>query len=167
MTDYRRLFVGGLPFLVLVLGMGGLWLHLLVSEEDVRWPEADSPGVEGQWVQPPAAVRTFADLQTYSAIWERPLFSEQRKPDFQSAAPTDVPPPGVDDLTLTGVILAPPMRRAWLKQRGGQILSLKEGDLLPNGWSLIRIEDRKIEISYGAHRHILTISSLRLPTSSQ
>jgi general secretion pathway protein N len=111
-------------------------------------------------------MRQLADLQTFSAVWELPLFAEQRRPDRQGA---DVgnPPPALDDLMLTGVVVAPPLRVALFRRSGNEVLSVKEGDPLPNGWSLAHIEEQKVELTFGEHRHTLQISSPRLPMSIQ
>ncbi|MCM8915449.1 hypothetical protein LJD21_25075 [Pseudomonas inefficax] len=106
----------------------------------------------------------MVDLQAYSAVWELPLFADQRRPDPQDPN-VGTPAPALDDLVLTGVIVAPPLRVALLRQSGDQVLSAKEGDVLPNGWSLAHIEEQKVELAYGENRHTLEISSPKLPMS--
>lgn len=164
MSDYRRLLVAWLPYLLPVLLLSALWLYLLATEAPVQWPAlgpAPAPA-EPEAAQP--AERSVVDLQTYSAVWELPLFADRRRPD-----PLDpnagTPPPALDDLVLTGVIVAPPLRVALLRQSGDQALSAKEGDVLPNGWSLAHIEEQKVELAYGEKRHTLEISSPKLPMS--
>ncbi|QVL18968.1 hypothetical protein KH389_27035 [Pseudomonas qingdaonensis] len=164
MNDYRRLLMAWLPYLLPTLLMSALWFYLLATEAAVQWP-ASSPvlaPVAGQAETAPLAERPMIDLQAYSAVWELPLFAEQRRPDPQDPD-AGTPPPALDDLVLTGVIVAPPLRVALLRQSGDQVLSAKEGDALPNGWSLARIEEQKVELTYGEHRHTLEISSPKLP----
>jgi len=166
MNDIRRLLMSWLPYLLPVFLLGALWLYLLGTEAPVQWPAlgpAPAP-VAGQAEVAPLAERSVVDLQTYSAVWELPLFADQRRPDPQDPN-AGVPPPTLDDLVLTGVIVAPPLRVALLRQSGDQVLSAKEGDVLPNGWSLAQIEEQKVELTYGENRHTLEVSSPKLPMS--
>lgn len=166
MNDYRRLFMVWLPYMLAVLLLSAMWFYLLATEAPVQWPVSDPAptAAAGQAESTALAERPVVDLQTYSAVWELPLFADQRRPD-----PLDpnagTPPPPVDDLVLTGVIVAPPLRVALLRQSGDQVLSAKEGDVLPNGWSLAHIDEQKIELAYGEKRHTLEISSPKLPMS--
>jgi general secretion pathway protein N len=167
MNDYRRLLTAWLPYLLPVLLLSALWLYLLGTEVSVQRP-APGPASSAEQVKvAPPAERHVVDLQTYSAVWELPLFADQRRPDPEQDADAGNPPPTFDDLLLTGVIVAPPLRVALLRQSGDQVLSLKEGDVLPNGWSLAHIEEQKVELTYGAHHHTLEISSPRLPMPIQ
>lgn len=164
MNDYRRLLKAWLPCLLPVLLLSALWLYLLATEAPVQWPDSvDAPTPVAVQAEAPAQGEpTVVDLQTYSAVWELPLFADQRRPD-----PLDpnagTPPPALDDLVLTGVIVAPPLRVALLRQSGDQVLSAKEGDVLPNGWSLAHIDEQKVELTYGESRQTLEISSPKLP----
>lgn len=165
MNDYRRLCMAWLPYLFSTLLLGALWLYLLTTEALVRWPApspAPTPTVQSEAAA--LAELPMVDLQTYSAVWELPLFTEQRRPDSQDLT-AGMPPPALDDLVLTGVIVAPPLRVALLRQNGEKVLSAKEGDALPNGWSLSHIEEHRVELAYGDNRHTLEISSPKLPMS--
>lgn len=166
MNDYRRLLTAWLPYLLPVLLLSALWLYLVATDAPVEWPVPDPvsmPLVKQEEISA-LADRPHVDLQTYSAVWELPLFADRRLPDPQDPNAGTLPP-ALDDLVLTGVIVAPPLRVALLRQSGDQVLSVKEGDVLPNGWSLAHIEEQKVELAYGETRQTLEISSPKLPMS--
>lgn len=164
MNDTRRLLMIWLPYLLPVLLLGALWIYLFSTKAPVEWPTSSPVSATRQTETAPLPQRSVVDLQTFSAVWELPLFVDQRRPDPQDPN-TGLPPPTLDNLILTGVIVAPPLRVALLRQNGDQVLSAKEGDVLPNGWTLTQVEELKVELAYGENRHTLEISSPKLPMS--
>ena len=87
-------------------------------------------------------------LQTYSQVWEHPLFSSDRKPIVSNGGSEGV---SIGDLQLTGVIITPTLRMALLgsahdhdnKGETSQDVRVREGATLPDSsWKLIKVLPR-------------------------
>ncbi|EIL98648.1 general secretion pathway protein GspN [Rhodanobacter thiooxydans] len=118
------------PWLVaLVLLLGAVLLLLLAGLcRGVRW---DAPR------QPPplppigrqAELPTPVPLPQYAQVWQKPLFSPDRKPAARAAGGSSL-----GDLGLTGILLTPGLRMALLQDRNGdRQVRLREGETLPDG----------------------------------
>ncbi|WP_110973393.1 type II secretion system protein N [Pseudomonas huaxiensis] len=164
MNDRKRVVLASLPWALACVLLGGLWLFLRGNVQEVQW-EAPAPMVVSEPpAAPPAASRRPVELLVYSAIWELPLFAERRHADAAPDEQVSSPPPATDELSLTGVMVAPPLRVAFIQQSGQRALTVRQGDVLPGGWVVTHIDERQVELSIGPHRHSLQISSPRLPT---
>ncbi|KZC35998.1 general secretion pathway protein GspN [Rhodanobacter sp. FW510-R12] len=118
------------PWLVaLVLLLGAVLLLLLAGlGRGVRW---DAPR------QPPplpptgrqAELPTPVPLPQYAQVWQKPLFSPDRKPAARADGGSSL-----GDLELTGILLTPGLRMALLQDRNGdRQVRLREGETLPDG----------------------------------
>jgi general secretion pathway protein N len=69
-------------------------------------------------------------LQQFALVWQKPLFSPDRKPVARAADGGS----NLGDLELTGIILTPGLRMALLHDRNGdKQVRLREGEALPDG----------------------------------
>jgi len=115
-------------------------------------------GGDAQWDAEPAAdtfnepetkapVEAFADMQTYSAIWLKPLFNPSRAPE--RGATVSVKSSGLAEWVLTGTVITPTFRVALFKS-SGKTLAAHEGQTLSQDWQVSSIEPRKVTVTKGA-----------------
>ncbi|MEP6897978.1 MAG: hypothetical protein ABI870_05560 [Rhodanobacter sp.] len=126
-THQRRLT----PVLVTVVVLLGVLLVLLLSGvgRHARWrsPRAMPP-------LPPATnaidLPRAAPLQQFALVWQKPLFSPDRKPIARTVQGGS----NLGDLDLTGIILTPALHMALLHDKNGdRQIRLREGESLPDG----------------------------------
>ncbi|EPM81434.1 general secretion pathway protein N, partial [Pseudomonas syringae pv. actinidiae ICMP 18886] len=60
-------------------------------------------------------------------------------------------------LTLTGVIMDGSLRVALIKQASGPALKIRQGDRLPNGWTLDRLEPTQATFKLDERTQILRL----------
>ncbi len=118
------------PLAVVAVLLGALLLALLAGlGRSVHWDAARPAAAQPQRqapVRPPAPV----PLQHYALVWQKPLFSPDRKPSSQAAGPAS----NIGDLALTGIILTPDVRIALLENaRSHEQIRVREGATLPDG----------------------------------
>lgn len=78
----------------------------------------------------PANLPQPVPLQQFALVWQKPLFSPDRKPVARAADGGS----NLGDLELTGIILTPGLRMALLHDRNGdKQVRLREGEALPDG----------------------------------
>ena len=123
-----------LPLAVAVLLLGALLLALLGGlGRQLRW---DPPRAATATTPRPAAARLPppVPLQHYAEVWQKPLFSPDRKPSAHAAGGAS----NIGDLELTGIIITPELRMALLRKTdGGQEIRVREGAALPDGSSTL------------------------------
>lgn len=115
---------------VLVVVLGALWVALLGGLGSTpRWDAPRTattlpPATSGANLPSPVPLAQFA------LVWQKPLFSPDRKPAAHAADGGS----SLGDLTLTGVILTRDLRMALLRDRQtGTEVRLRVGESLPNG----------------------------------
>jgi general secretion pathway protein N len=98
----------------------------------------------------PAALAVFAD------VWQRPLFSPDRKPAANIAGEDAV---SLGDFELTGIILTPGLHMALLRSTGsGHLVRVREGSVLPDShWTLVSLGARSAAFDGGGERKELTL----------
>lgn len=154
-----------LPGLI-VLALLGL---LILQWKD--WPPPSSPGelaanpAAGNGAPPPdplAALQPPAERDSYATIVERPLFRPDRKPE----PPPDAIPETADDagtrveleqLDLTGVMIAPSAISAWVRDPGQpKLLRLRIGDEI-QGWAVRDVLDDRILLERQGEEYALIL----------
>jgi general secretion pathway protein N len=113
---------------------------------------------------PALTLRSLPAIETYEALWARPLFNPDRVPDPQAApnVPTATGPatgPRLADpgqFRLVGIAGDSETRLALVRKEDGSIITLKIGDSL-GGWSVERIDERGVSIRGGGRKQILAI----------
>ncbi|AHG41577.1 general secretion pathway protein N [Pseudomonas syringae CC1557] len=106
-----------------------------------------------------------ATLDSLANTWKTPLFSPERSPDV-AVRKADVQASSLAGLTLTGVIMDGSLRVALLKQASGPALKVRQGDRLPNGWTLDRLEPTQATFKLDERTQVLRLPALRLPPPS-
>lgn len=108
---------------------------------------------------PPAHAATppqvVPPLQDYVVVWERPLFSPDRKPSLSGGnANADA-----GDLELTGVIVEPGLAMALLREKSsGRTLRVREGESAgDSGVTLIKVKPRSAVVDAGGSRSELAL----------
>lgn len=126
-----------LASILLLLGAGLVLLHAGVGRK-LHWlaPRALAP-------LPPAVERAnlpaAVPLAQFALVWQKPLFSPDRKPVARAAAGDG----NLGDLELTGIILTPDLHMVLLRDKhAGRQLRLREGESLPDG-SVTLVEVRQ------------------------
>ncbi len=77
-----------------------------------------------------ANLPTPRPLQDFASVWQKPLFSPDRKPLARIADGGT----SLGDLTLTGIILTPGLHMALLHDKNGdRQIRLREGEAMPDG----------------------------------
>lgn len=127
------------PLLAAAAAVLALGLLLLFSGvgRSVRWlPPRPLAAVTS--THHPASLLLPLPLQDFAIVWQKPLFSPDRKP---VAAVADGGT-SLGDLTLTGIILTPALRMALLRNKNGdRQVRLREGEATPDG-SITLVEIR-------------------------
>lgn len=128
------------PVLVLVAAVLGALLTTLLFGvgQGVHWsaPRASvplPPAGNGQAMPPPEPLDQFA------LVWQKPLFSPDRRPVVRADAGESV-----GDLELTGVIITPGLRMVLVHDKGNDHdLQLHEGKSTPDGrWTVVEVRPR-------------------------
>lgn len=124
----------------LALLLVALWAGL---GRGVRWlaplPAAPLAGAG----QAAAAAPRLGPVGLYAAVWQHPLFSEDRQPEPQAAGGGETGP-AIGQLVLTGVMLTPQLHAALLHDTSGnKSYVVREGSALPDGsWTLHELKPR-------------------------
>ncbi len=144
-----------LAALVLLLGIGLLLLFGGVGRS-VRWdpPRPLAP------LPPPgnaAALPRPLPLSEFALVWQRPLFSPDRKPIARAADGGS----NLGELELTGIILTPTLRMVLLRDKSShRELRLREGQSLPDGSvKLVEIHARSALFDSAAGRTELKLQA--------
>lgn len=122
---------------VLALLLGVLLLAMYAGlGRGVHWnaprKPAPLPNRQAAKLPPPAPLQQFAD------VWQKPLFSPDRRPLAQSAGNGNL-----GEMQLTGIILTPELHMALLHDKGGAEIRVREGSSLPDGsWTLAELRPR-------------------------
>lgn len=98
-------------------------------------------------------------LQSYSAIWLKPLFSPSRSPDPTLTGHAV----NSSGLTLTGVVITANLRVAFFKRPDNTVVIGKENQSLPDGWKVTHINPRSVQTERGVEQRTL---ALPLPASA-
>jgi general secretion pathway protein N len=106
-----------------------------------------------------------ASLDSLSNTWKTPLFSPDRSPD-PAVRQAGVQATSLTGLTLTGVIIDGDTRVALLKQSGGKGLKVRQGDRLPNGWTLEDLGPMQASFGLDGRLQVLRLPAPRLPPPS-
>lgn len=165
MTERRRAIRRLWPF-TLFIALSLILLSYLQGStpSQIEWP-AIATQPQPSWQPPPdTAEPVVPPMQQYSLVWTTPLFNVQRQADStnQVQPPVEAVPP-LDGVIVTGIVVAGTVKIAMFKDSSGKTFSVNEGKTLANGWTLARITERHIELSYGQTQKTLELSVPRLP----
>lgn len=107
----------------------------------------------------PANLPQPLPLQQFALVWQKPLFTPDRKPVTHAADGGS----SLGDLELTGIILTPGLRMALLHDRNGdKQVRLREGESLPDGGvKLVEVRARSALFDSSAGR-----TELKLPAGA-
>lgn len=107
----------------------------------------------------PADLPQPLPLQQFALVWQKPLFSPDRKPVAHAADGGS----SLGDLALTGIILTPDVRMALLHDKNGdRQVRLHEGESLPDGSvKLVEVRPRSALFDSSAGR-----TELKLPAGA-
>lgn len=130
----------------------------------VHTPDWLSPPVPGNsaYHDKPLHEAPMASVESLSNTWKTPLFSPDRSPD-SALRQADAQASSLTGLTLTGVIINGSVRVAFVKQSGGPMVKVRQGDSLPNGWVLERLDPLQATFSFDGRSQVLRLSAPRLP----
>lgn len=128
------------PVLGAIAAVFGLVLLLLLSGmgRAVHWgamrASAPLPETRAQGLPPPIPLAQF------SAVWQQPLFSPDRKPSLRTASGGA----SLGDMQLTGIIVTPELHMALLHDKSGDHeVRVRQGESLPDGsWRLVELKPR-------------------------
>lgn len=119
------------PLLVVSAGVLAALLLLLWSGagRTIHWL-APRPLATVSAVHHAASLPTPLPLEDFAVVWQKPLFSPDRKPIANVADGGT----SLGDLTLTGIILTPNLHMALLRDKNGdRQVRLREGEAMPDG----------------------------------
>jgi general secretion pathway protein N len=152
-ADQRRLT----PWLVaLCVALAALWVVFVAGMgRGVHWktPGAPHPLPKTQR----AALDPLAPLKHYAVIWQRPLFTTTRRPTPEAAGRHGARTT-LDNLELTGVIMAPGLHIALLRDRkDGHGVRVREGAHLAHGdWVLDTLKPRSaVFVDHGRRTRLI------------
>ncbi|MEO6968822.1 MAG: hypothetical protein ABI132_10285 [Rhodanobacteraceae bacterium] len=153
-ADRRRLTPAlGVLCALLAILLVALWVG---AGRGVHWGDGQAP----PRLPPPHAATpppVVAPLQSFAQVWERPLFSPDRKPSLSGGnANADA-----GDLELTGVIVEPGLRMALLREKSsGRTLRVREGESAgDSGVTLIEVKPRGAVVDAGGSRSELALKA--------
>ena len=148
------------PVLVVIAVLLGAALLLLLSGvgSSAQW-DAARPSATLPPAGNPANLPQPLPLQQFALVWQKPLFSPDRKPIAHAVDGGS----SLGDLELTGIILTPRLRMALLHDKNGdRQIRLHEGESLPDGSvKLVEIHPRSALFDSSAGR-----SELKLPAGA-
>ncbi|WEN15297.1 general secretion pathway protein GspN [Rhodanobacter sp. AS-Z3] len=145
--------------MVTAIALGGLLLLLLLGTgAGVHW-DAARPRAPLPPAGNPANLPQPIPLQQFALVWQKPLFSPDRKPVSAAADGGSQ----LGDLELTGVILTPSLHMALLHDRqANREVRLREGQSLPDGSvTLLEVRARSAIFDASGGR-----SELKLPAGA-
>ncbi|HET7662957.1 MAG TPA: hypothetical protein VFK31_04885 [Rhodanobacteraceae bacterium] len=148
----------------LCLVLVAVWLILLSGAgRGIQWapPGAAQPL---PMAQHPTRAGAAPPLKHYAEVWQRPLFTTNRQP-AAVAADKGASSVSLDNLELTGVILAPGMHMALLTDRSdGHTVRVIEGEhMAHSSWLLKTLKPRSAEFVDNGQ---LTRLDLKVPTGA-
>ncbi len=159
-ADRRRLTpVLAVICALLVALLIALWAGL---GRGVRWDDAAAPPrlPPERAATPPPSV---APLQDYAVVWEKPLFSPDRKPIAVAASNGNA---NSGDLELTGVILLPDLHMALLREKNsGQTLRVREGGSA-DGVAVVEVKPRSAVVDANGTRSELELKVGPAPSAT-
>jgi len=145
-----------------LVGVLGLLMAVILS----------SIGDEPQWLPEPA-VREHASarvqvapsvaLDRLAATWQTPLFSPDRSPD---RAVGNAQASSLANLTLSGILITGNLQMVMLKQADGRPLTVRLGQVLPNGWRLEHLTPQSARFTLDGRTQTLSLYAKRLPPPS-
>lgn len=150
-ADQRRLT----PWLIAIcVVLAALWVALLAGiGRGVRW---DAPGTPKPLpTTHHAAIDAPPPLAHYAVVWQRPLFTTTRQPALETAG--DGSKVSLDNLELTGIIMAPGLHMALLRDRSdGHGVRVREGAHVAHGnWVLQTLKPRSaVFVDHGRHTRL-------------
>lgn len=148
------------PILAVIAVLLGAALLLLLSGVGggVKW-DAPRPLAALPPAANPADLPQPLPLQQFALVWQKPLFSPDRKPVAHAADGGS----SLGDLELTGILLTPDLRMALLHDKNGdKQVRLHEGESLPDGSvKLVEVRPRSALFDSSAGR-----TELKLPAGA-
>lgn len=143
----------------LIVVLGALWA--LLASGVGSTPHWDAPHAAAPLPPAvrPANLPRAQPLQQFALVWQKPLFSPDRKPRASAADGGS----SLGDLALTGVILTPQLHMALLRDRSGdKQVRLREGERLPGGEvTLVEVRARSAVFDTASGR-----TELKLPAGA-
>lgn len=152
---------------LMVISMLGLCLALTLGMgTTIEWHQTSETGAtdtnEIKTITPTAS----PSLNTYSAAWLHSLFNQNRSADPAEEIKVESTAPSLQGLLLTGVLISTPVYKAFFKTLDGKSLTLSQGEVLPNGWTVEQIESHAVSLSYKSNRQELRLPVLKAPPGS-
>jgi general secretion pathway protein N len=153
-----------LPLLLVLAGAGIAMLNGWGA--NVVWfPQAEQPPIIKR--PSPQIEVSPIPLQAYSEIWTQSLFNQDRSADpVLPALKSETSAPPLTGLLLTGVVISPPLHKAFFKMADGKGLEVNEGDVLPNGWTVESIEHERVFLGYSSTKQEMILPVLKIPAAS-
>ena len=148
-----------------LLGLAGLLGALMavilssIGDEPQWLPEASAQAHPSSRVQMAAIV----PLESLAATWQTPLFSPDRSPD-RVVGKGQVS--SLANLTLSGIMITGNLQMAMLKPASGPTLTVRLGQVLPNGWRLDHLTPQYARFSLDGRSQTLSLYAKRLPPPS-
>jgi len=133
----------GMAILLIALA---IWPWVAPDSAPERSAPADLPSA-------PPLIAALPALATYSAVFERPLFTPSRRPAATPGAA--VANTAVERYRLIGLLASGELRRALLAD-GDRRFEIAEGAAL-DGWTVARIEQDRIVLSSPAGKTVLKL----------
>lgn len=105
-----------------------------------------------------------APLSSLANTWHTPLFSTDRTPDVSLQKTQQVS--SLKGLVLSGVILTRDVQVAFIRQNNGPALKVRQGERLPNGWTLQTLTPLQATFTLDGRSETLSLPVLKLPPPS-
>jgi type II secretory pathway component PulC len=86
------------------------------------------------------------NITNYQHIIKSPIFHSTRKPGQTS----NIAVTPVADFIVTGVVISPEQKFAWIKNSKGQQIKVSQGEII-NRWFLEKIQKEGVFLRYGKH----------------
>ena len=140
-----------------------LMVGILSSIGDApEWLPAPAPDARTQ-----AAAKVLnapsASLDSLAGTWQAPLFSPDRSPD---RAVGNTQASSLANLTLSGILITGNLQMGMLKQADGRPLTVRLGQVLPNGWRLEHLTPQSARFTLDGRTQTLSLYAKRLPPPS-
>ncbi|MDH2431082.1 hypothetical protein QCD60_00750 [Pokkaliibacter sp. MBI-7] len=155
-------------WLGLVVALGGLCILLAQgSGGPLPWLAASGSEAGADALAEALQEAQPLPLDGYQSIWQHSLLSTSRSADQLVAAlpdaPASEPPPVLNGFTLLGTLTNSQLRLAFVRDDNGNALTLRQGQTLPGGWQLSRVEASEVSLTLNGATQTLTFNRPHIP----
>lgn len=148
-------------FLVLLIIGLGIYLFIPPGNESADGGAGQAAGIDLEGIAPVKPDRMeFPPVSAYQEIVDRPLFMADRRPyeiPPAAATPTNQREPGLQQFSLSGVVITADQNIAVLQYADGKTLQRVALGEVIDGWTLTEVHEQHVVLQKGEDTRILEL----------